>query len=180
MVGRKQWLLLGLGLALAAAAARPARADSIETAGTVLQIAIPAIGYATTFALDDGEGRTQFYKSFATDIAVVYALKYAVHKKRPDSSNNLSFPSGHTASAFQGAAFIQRRYGWAWSVPAYLGAVFVGYSRIEAHKHDRWDVAGGALVGTLSSYWFTTPYKSMSVRPLAADGRYGVAVSARW
>ncbi len=69
------------------------------------------------------------------------------------------FPSGHTSTTFQSASFIQRRYGWKYGIPAYALAAFTGYSRINAQKHDGWDVLAGAVVGIGSSYLFTTPYQ---------------------
>jgi len=66
-----------------------------------------------------------------------------IDKRRPENSlNKDSFPSGHASAAFQGASFIQRRYGWKHGKYAYLLAAFVGYSRIEGlnDRHDTWDV----------------------------------------
>ena len=58
-------------------------------------------------------------------MAVVYVLKPLVDRTRPDGGHQW-FPSGHTASAFAGAAFLQMRYGWALGAPAYAVASFVG------------------------------------------------------
>jgi membrane-associated phospholipid phosphatase len=38
--------------------------------------------------------------------AFVMPLKYLVKEERPDGSNSLSFPSGHTATAFSSAQFL--------------------------------------------------------------------------
>lgn len=56
------------------------------------------------------------------------------------------------------AAFVQKRYGWEYGIPAYLLAGYVGYTRIEANKHDGWDVLAGAAIGVGMSYLFTKPY----------------------
>ena len=40
----------------------------------------------------------------------VESLKRAIKEERPDRSNNQSFPSGHTATAFMGAEFLWREY----------------------------------------------------------------------
>lgn len=132
--------------------------SDIETAGDIVMVAIPAYAYGTTFYNDDTEGRQQFYKSFATNAVATYALKKAVDKDRPDRSDNDSFPSGHTSIAFQGASFIHKRYGFEHSIPAYLGASFVGYSRIEADKHHTSDVLAGAALGMASSMFLTKSY----------------------
>ena len=98
----------------------------------------------------------------------------AIDKERPNNGNNDSFPSGHTSTAFQGAAFIQKRYGWKYGAPAYVAASFVGYSRVEADKHHLEDVIAGAAIGILSSYYFTTPYKGVVIAPIANNGVLGL------
>lgn len=156
--------------------------SNTEQAGDLIQILIPATAYATTFVLDDDDGRKQFYKSFFTNLGVTYALKYAVNKPRQENNGDYSFPSGHTAAAFQGATFIHKRYGFKYSIPAYLGASFVGWSRVEGEsdKHDFIDVTAGAAIGILSSYYFTSPYKNLSVIPVADSKRIGINLTYKW
>jgi membrane-associated phospholipid phosphatase len=154
-------------------------ASDIEVTGDILQILIPSIAYGTTLYLDDDEGEMQMYKSFFTTVGITQALKYGVNRKRPNGGDH-SFPSGHTSAAFQGAAFIHVRYGWKYAIPAYIGASFVGYSRVYANKHFKSDVYAGAIIGTLSSFYFATPYKGLNITPTAANGEYGLQVSASW
>ncbi len=155
---------------------------NIEQAGNIIQVLIPATAYATTLVLDDNDGRNQFYKSFFTNLGVTYALKYAVNKPRPNNNGDYSFPSGHTSAAFQGASFIHKRYGIKYAIPAYIGATFVGWSRLEdeSKKHDFTDVAAGALIGGLSSYYFTSPYKNLVVTPIANSHNIGINFSYKW
>jgi membrane-associated phospholipid phosphatase len=40
----------------------------------------------------------------------LYSVKAYGKEERPDQSNNLSFPSGHTAIAFASAQFMFREY----------------------------------------------------------------------
>ena len=61
-----------------------------------------------------------------------------------------------------GAAFIHKRYGWKYSIPVYVGATFVGYSRVQADKHFVEDVIAGATVGIFSSFYFTKSYKGFT------------------
>ena len=82
-----------------------------------------------------------------------------IDKQRPNMENGNSFPSAHTSITFQGASFLQRRYGWKNGWPAYLLAGFTGYTRINADKHDVFDVIAGAVIGIGSTYLFTTPYQ---------------------
>jgi len=136
----------------------------IEKTGDVLQILIPVSAYTTTLYLNDKQGQIQFYKSFATNLIITYSLKNIVSKKRPNGGIN-SYPSGHTSAAFQGAAFIHARYGFLYSVPAYLGATYVGYSRVESKSHFNNDVLAGATIGILSSFYFTKRVKNINISP---------------
>ena len=153
--------------------------DSIETSGDVLQLLIPGVAFGATLYLNDTEGRTQFYKSFVTNLAITHGLKYTIPKKRPNGSDK-SFPSGHTSAAFQGAAFIHQRYGWKYSIPAYLGASFVGYSRVESDNHYVEDVLAGAIIGAVSSFYFTEPYRGVTLAPFSDNRGYGISIGKRW
>ena len=159
-----------------------AKKSSTETAGDVLQLMIPLSGYAATFYVGDTEGRNQFYKSFLATFLITHALKITIKEKRPSNNGNQSFPSGHTSSAFQGAAFIQRRYGWRYGMFAYTAAAFTGYSRIEdeSKKHYLDDVIAGAAIGILSSYYFTTPYNNSTLTPYASHDGIGINLSLLW
>ncbi len=154
-------------------------ASDIEVAGDMLQIIIPSLAYGTTLYLDDTEGESQMYQSFFTNLGITYTLKVSINRTRPNGGDH-SFPSGHTSAAFQGAAFIHARYGWKYALPAYIGASFVGYSRVYANKHYTSDVLAGAAIGTLSSFYFATPYKDINIQPTANNGKYGLQVSTTW
>ena len=159
MLNKHKSLTAALLLSGSALAATPAYAKSdIETAGDIIAVTIPAIAYGSTYYMDDPEGRQQFYRSFATNAVATYGLKKAIDKDRPDHSDDDSFPSGHTSIAFQGASFIHKRYGLEYSIPAYVSATFVGYSRIEADKHHTSDVLAGAALGVASSMFLTKSY----------------------
>lgn len=91
--------------------------------------------------------------------AVVLPTKHLVREERPDGSNNLSFPSGHTTTAFTTAHFMFREYQdeniWL-SLSGYPIAVFTGVYRILNDKHWVGDVVAGAGIGILSTevaYW---------------------------
>lgn len=153
--------------------------DSLEKAGDIIQLIIPATAFGTTFFLDDTEGRSQFLKAFLTNLGVTYSLKYAVNKKRPNGGDH-SFPAGHASAAFQGAAYIHLRYGWLYAVPAYLGASFVAYSRVASENHYPEDVLAGAAIGMLSSLLFTSSYKGWSVAPMVGNGFYSLRIYRSW
>src|SRR6218665_1297271 len=86
--------------------------------------------------------------------AFVVPLKHIVKEERPDQSNNLSFPSGHTAIAFASAQFMFREYKdtnfWL-GISGYSLAVFTGVYRMLNDKHWVGDVVAGAGFGILST-----------------------------
>lgn len=49
--------------------------------------------------------------SVALMAGAVNSLKYTCRMPRPDGSNNKSFPSGHTATAFMAATMLHKEYG---------------------------------------------------------------------
>ena len=157
-----------------------ASANTEDTAANVLRVALPAAAWGMTQYLDDAEGSKQFYYSFATTIATTLALKATVNKDRPDGSDNDAFPSGHTSMAFQGAAFLQRRYGWQYGAPAYALAAYVGYSRVNNDHHDSRDVLAGALIGIAASYYFAEPFYGVQVTPTAGLNGVGLQLTATW
>ena len=131
-----------------------------EKSGDILSYAMPISAFTTTLIFrNQQKGTLQFAESMATSFVVTHSLKRIIDKPRPNGGR-FSFPSGHTSSAFTGAAFLQRRYGWKIGLPSYLLASYVGYTRIKARKHDIYDVTAGAIIGVGSVYLFTKPYKN--------------------
>jgi membrane-associated phospholipid phosphatase len=97
---------------------------------------------------------------------LVEPLKYAVRRERPDGSNRLSFPSGHSAVTFATATVIERHLGWRKSILGYAIASYVAMSRIHDNQHYLSDVIFGAAVGSIAGrtvvhhqadYWAFTP-----------------------
>jgi membrane-associated phospholipid phosphatase len=74
-------------------------------------------------------------------------LKNAVKRPRPDGSDRLSFPSGHTSSTFAMASVANAHYGPKVGIPAFALASAVGLSRVERGKHNVSDVLAGATLG---------------------------------
>lgn len=156
---------------------------AVRTSGDVGAILLPIAGLTAILINKDWEGLKQGVFAGATTLGVTYALKYIVKKDRPDHSDNHSFPSMHTSVSFTAAAFIQRRYGWKWGLPAYVLSTYVGWSRVYGKKHDWWDVAAGAAIGAGSSYIFTRPFAKkheLTISPVAGDGHYGFYASMKF
>jgi membrane-associated phospholipid phosphatase len=177
-------LILSLG---AAAWPAPARGDdeTVEHIGDVLQIALPAAGFLSTFiagspdgGLWDRQGSWQSVAGFAASWTTVYAGKAIVAKTRPNGTAQNSFPSGHTMGAFAGASFIDRRYGRTWGIPAYALALFTGYSRVASDWHFADDVVAGASVSILWHAALVTPQPwRASLQPWVGGGTTGVLIS---
>lgn len=91
--------------------------------------------------------------------ATVNTMKHTIHSPRPNLSDNNSFPSGHTATAFMAATMLNKEYGhlspWV-GIGAYTSATATGLMRIANDKHWLSDVLVGAGIGILSvelGYW---------------------------
>jgi len=155
--------------------------DQVRKNGDILEFAIPLLSLSSTLILeDDFDGSMQFLKAFATSEITTQVLKKLTHERRPNGSCCESFPSGHTSAAFMGASFIHYRYGWKYSVPAYIAATYVGYSRVHSNQHYTRDVVAGAAVGILSSYFFTQKYKGFSVTPYAVADGVGLQINSQF
>jgi len=86
-------------------------------------------------------------------LAVVQITKNLVKEERPDASNNLSFPSGHTAIAFTNAALLFQEYkdsNFWYASSGFIFATTTGILRIANNKHYSSDVLAGAGIGLLS------------------------------
>lgn len=135
----------------------------IEQIGDGTQFITPVSALILTLAKKDKKGTIKFIESFATSASIVFILKESIKKERPDNRGYSSFPSGHTAASFQGATFIQRRYGWKFGVPAYILATYTGLSRVYSKRHYFEDILAGAAIGIGSVYLFTKPFKEPKV-----------------
>ena len=162
--------------------AQRSSADNVELSGDVLATALPAAALASTLIWKDDQRATlQFAMTTVTSFAVTHVLKRVVDKPRPNGGDH-AWPSGHTSSAFSGAAFLQIRHGWRVGVPAYLLAGYVGWTRVYVDAHDYWDVLGGTIVGIGSAYLFAKPYdpNRIAVSLGKRDEAYSMEVSFRF
>lgn len=97
--------------------------------------------------------------SVALMAGTVLGLKNTTNVMRPDGSDNHSFPSGHTATAFMTATMLNKEYGYKspWiGVGAYSVATATGLMRMANNKHWLSDVLVGAGIGIMATefgYW---------------------------
>lgn len=144
--------------------------STFEISGDIIQDALPIAAFGSTFIWKDDQKPTwQFVKTMGTSFLLTHGLKRLINKERPDGGK-YSFPSGHTSAAFTGAAFFQIRHGWKIGAPLYALAVYTGWTRVHANRHDWWDILGGAAVGIGSAYLFTKPYQKNALE--VSFGKY--------
>lgn len=161
---RRFFLIFGLIFCLQGAAQSLKAKDAFEIYGDVFQfLPLAAAGYA--LIEEDYAGLGYLALGFGSTMAVTYASKLSfaqIAKKHPSAAkisqrpNNGSFdgfPSGHTASAFSAAGFLQKRYGWRLGVPTAVLAALVGVSRVNAKRHTTTQVIVGAALGYGLSYF---------------------------
>jgi PAP2 superfamily len=164
-------LLKGGVAALLMLAAQPANAsDGVETAGEVLRIALPLAAGGYSLYQKDYDGVLQLGVSEAIAVGTSFLLQQFIREERPDKSDFRAFPSDSTAMAFSAASYLQIRYGRQFGIPAFAIATFVGYSRVEADKHNWGDVAAGAVLGWLASEITTVRFQNMRISASAGWG----------
>ncbi len=169
--------------ALALTLATPAAASEKgwDDAGTVAKNALVVVAFGVPAVQGDWEGVLEAGGSIGGTILITQGLKEAFPSRRPDGSDNKSFPSGHTSTSFAAAATLHNRYGWEAGLPAYVVASFVGLSRVEAKKHRVGDVLVGAAIGTATGHLVTTKaHDRVRIFPWGSTNSAGVDVTLRF
>jgi membrane-associated phospholipid phosphatase len=116
-------------------------------------------------------------RSQVTSQVLVQGIKLMTRRERPDESNNHSFPSGHTASAFASATVLERHFGWKVGVPAYGFATYVAMARMSANKHHMSDVIMGAAMGLASARAVTVDVRGAQFSVGVVPTQGGAAVT---
>lgn len=123
--------------------------------------------------------------------AATFSIKRFSGEQRPDKSDMMSFPSGHTSNAFVAAEFMRQEYKdvspW-YGVAGYAVAATTGYLRMYNNRHWFSDVVAGAGVGIASTrlaYWlypviqrgiFKNKKPNTVFMPTYQDGAIGVGL----
>jgi membrane-associated phospholipid phosphatase len=108
------------------------------------------------------------------------ALKAAVGRERPDSSNNRSFPSGHASASFATATVLQRRYGPGVGIPAYLVAGYIAGSRLNEGAHYLSDAVFGTALGIMGARTVTIDLAKTRVAVHPAISPDGGGIQLTW
>jgi membrane-associated phospholipid phosphatase len=130
-----------------------------ETMGSAF---IPVTASVLIMTLGSGHTGNGNLKSFGSDLLraqffnglVTLGSKALVNRTRP-SGGPYSYPSGHTSTAFTTAGVIYNHFGPKLGIPAYIGATYVGLSRLQENMHYLSDIVAGAALGTYIAYKIT-------------------------
>lgn len=148
-------LAVGLGTAPMAQAEGP---GGFKTYADRAQYGIPAFAGLVAALKGDTEGIALLAGGYLGTALSTQTLKLAFNDThfgvRPGNGGDMSFPSGHTSSAFAGAAFLQSRYGWRWGLPSFAAAAAVGFSRMHSEDHHLRDVIASAALAYGIAYRF--------------------------
>ena len=151
---RFKLIVVTVTLALTALLSAP---RGVEKIGDNLQIALPLLGWGCSII--NGQGADYFVRFLTLNVFIhgsKQGLGYAEINMRPNGGDE-GFPSGHTSAAAFGASnliymCVQKNH---WVQGAVLiSAAFVGGSRVEANKHDMWQVLAGMFLGWLTDRLF--------------------------
>ncbi|SKB69820.1 phosphatase PAP2 family protein [Sphingopyxis flava] len=173
----------GLAFALSLSIAAPTQASEKgwDDAGTIAKNALVVAAFGVPAVQGDWEGVLEAGGSVGGTILITQGLKEAFPSRRPDGSDNKSFPSGHASTSFAAAATLHNRYGWEAGLPAYIVASFVGLSRVEARRHRVGDVLAGAVIGTATGHLVTTRANArVQILPWGDSKSAGVDVTLRF
>ena len=164
---RRPILLLGL------AAGAGASLGDERKLGDQLSWALPAGTAAVELWRGDTDGAWQLAQTFVLTTGATELLKKTTGVTRPDGSNDQSFPSGHAARAFSAAAYVQQRHGLSAAWPLWLGATYVGHTRVQARRHRWGDVAAAAAIAWGVAHWRVEALPKNSQAWLGPDGQGG-------
>ncbi|MEG3155549.1 phosphatase PAP2 family protein [Sphingomonas sp. RB1R13] len=172
-------IVLGLIAVASLVIATPASALSHhgwDQSGSIARDGLVAVAFGLPLLHGDWRGVEQTSFSVGGAFIVTEGLKHLVPERRPDGSDDRSFPSGHTSVSFAAAATLEKRYGWQVGLPAHVVAAFVGVSRVAARKHFVGDVLVGAAIGEASGWLLSSP-RDARVRWLPWGSAHGGGAS---
>lgn len=152
-----------------------------DDAGTIAKNGLVIAAFGVPGVQGDWNGVLQAGGSIGGTMLITQGMKEAFPSRRPDGSDNKSFPSGHSSTSFAAAATLHNRHGWQAGLPAYIVASFVGLSRVEARKHRVGDVLVGAAIGTTVGHLVTRKANTqVQILPWGDTKSVGAHVAVRF
>lgn len=141
---------------------------SVSSTAEPIAVAVPVGMFIVGLIKDEKNLKSKSVEILASVAVAAIAtegLKIIINRQRPyqkypldvfpydASENGQSFPSAHTSLSFATATSLALVYKkWYISVPAFIWATGVGYSRLYLGEHYPSDVMAGAAVGMASAY----------------------------
>jgi membrane-associated phospholipid phosphatase len=178
---RYQTAVLMAGLAVAVPSPAAAGGHGWSKASSVGRDLLVGAALGVPAVQGDWHGDLQAGASLLAAGGTTFVLKELIHERRPDGSDNKSFPSGHTSVSFAAAATLEKRYGWKAGLPALALASFVGLARVQADKHFVHDVVAGAAIGSISGLLLTSRHDDrVRLTPWSTHGGGGIDVALRF
>lgn len=154
---------------------------SAERVGDAVQVLLPVTGLFCAAAQGQGVSYFGRYLLLETGIKLPKFMLGDLPINQRPNGGTAGFPSGHTAAATFGAAGMMQTClsnSKPAQVVAVMAAGFTGGSRIDASKHNVWQVLAGAVLGwtlqlaVLAGFdrWFTRLWRvtGQRLRPLRA------------
>lgn len=135
-----------------------ASGSKVADAGKIIAIALPLTAGGISIYKSDWNGLADNILVTGATGATTFGLNHLIKERRPDGSDEHSFPSDQAGIAFAPAFFLWHRYGWEYGVPAIAAASFVGFARVHARKHHWYDVATSAAIGFTYDQFVTSRY----------------------
>jgi len=156
-----------------------------EYIGNAELLAPVVVGLFTASMFRDSDPRFKsttysIAQGFVVNGVVTAGMKKAFSRTRPDGSNDVSFPSGHTSMSFMWATVLSRNYGLKVGIPADAVAAYVGVSRLQENAHHTSDVVAGATIGYIVGRTVTRHRKGgrlSKVNWMVAPARRGFVAS---
>jgi membrane-associated phospholipid phosphatase len=111
--------------------------------------------------------------------AIVKIVKVATQRERPDGSDRLSFPSGHSGDTFAFATALERHLGWKGAIPGYIFSSYVAISRVNDQRHFMSDVVMGSAVGIIAGRTVTRPDRKLPVTLVPVPGGAAIMYARR-
>jgi membrane-associated phospholipid phosphatase len=129
-----------------------ARAD----AGTVSDATLATAVAAGILGMPTWEKRGVAAGAQVLNFGLNYGLKYLIRQDRPDGSDDLGMPSGHSQLSMGGAGALCREYGGLPCAGGLLLGATTMVGRLMAGRHTIAQVGVGGMIGLAGTYYGLT------------------------
>ena len=142
----------------------PQWAKFASNTGSLIYLAAGTLLPLVTDKKDGAQQSLRTVDALIVSTITAEALKSVTHEKRPDGTDDKSFPSGHATAAFTVAA-MQAHYHPRQALLWYAGATAIGASRVTLDRHYTHDVIAGAALGYFSAQLELKQGRGLVLRP---------------